>query len=36
VFWALVVAAVIGLVTQFLLPRRVRPLVFPDDPPAPA
>jgi EmrB/QacA subfamily drug resistance transporter len=36
VFWALVVAAVIGLITQFLLPRRVRPLVFPDDPPAPA
>ncbi|MDQ1696829.1 MAG: hypothetical protein QOJ03_2182 [Frankiaceae bacterium] len=32
VFWALVVAAVIGLVTQFLLPRRVRPLVFADDP----
>jgi EmrB/QacA subfamily drug resistance transporter len=35
VFWALVVAAVLGLVAQLLLPRRVRPLVFDDDP-APA
>ena len=36
IFWALVVAAVIGLLTQLLLPRRVHPLVFPDDPPPPA
>jgi EmrB/QacA subfamily drug resistance transporter len=35
VFWGLVVAASIGLVMQFLLPRRVRPLVFADDPVAP-
>jgi hypothetical protein len=34
IFWALVVASVIGLLTQLLLPRRVHPLVFPDDPPA--
>jgi EmrB/QacA subfamily drug resistance transporter len=32
IFWALVVAAVLGLLTQLLLPRRVRPLVFDDDP----
>jgi MFS family permease len=32
IFWALVAAAVLGLVTQLLLPRRVHPLVFPDDP----
>src|SRR3954464_2640500 len=36
IFWALVVAAVIGLLTQLLLPRRVTPLVFPDDPPVQA
>jgi MFS family permease len=36
IFWALVVAAVIGLLTQLLLPRRVQPLVFPDDPPVQA
>jgi MFS family permease len=36
IFWALVVAAVIGLLLQLLLPRRVHPLVFADDPPAPA
>jgi EmrB/QacA subfamily drug resistance transporter len=36
IFWALVVAAVLGLLTQLLLPRRVQPLVFPDDPPAQA
>src|SRR5947209_8218973 len=36
IFWALVVAAVIGLLTQLLLPRRVKPLVFPDDLPAEA
>ena len=35
IFWALVIAAIIGLLTQLLLPRRVQPLVFPDDPPAP-
>jgi MFS family permease len=34
IFWGLVVAACIGLVLQLLLPRRVQPLVFPDDPPA--
>lgn len=34
IFWALAVAAVLGLLTQLLLPRKVRPLVFPDDPPA--
>ena len=32
VFWALVVVAGFGLLSQLLLPRRVRPLVFPDDP----
>jgi MFS family permease len=32
IFWALVVAAVIGMMLQLLLPRRVRPLVFTDDP----
>jgi MFS family permease len=32
IFWALVVAAVFGLLTQLLLPRKVRPLVFDDDP----
>jgi EmrB/QacA subfamily drug resistance transporter len=36
IFWGLVVAAVIGLLLQLLLPRRVQPLVFPDDPPAAA
>ena len=34
IFWALVVAALLGLVTQLLLPRKVQSLVFPDDPPA--
>jgi hypothetical protein len=33
IFWALVAAAVLGLVTQLMIPRRVHPLVFPDDPP---
>jgi hypothetical protein len=33
IFWGLVVAAVVGLLLQLLLPRRVHPLVFPDDPP---
>ena len=32
IFWALVVAAVIGLLTQLLLPRKVHPLVFSDEP----
>jgi EmrB/QacA subfamily drug resistance transporter len=32
VFWALVVAAVLGLLLQLLLPRRVQPLTFPDEP----
>ena len=36
IFWALAVAAVFGLLTQLLLPRRVKPLVFPDDPPVQA
>jgi MFS family permease len=36
IFWALVVAAVIGMLLQLLLPRRVHPLVFADDPRAPA
>ena len=36
IFWALVVAACVGLLTQLLLPRKVQPLVFPDDPPAQA
>jgi hypothetical protein len=31
VFWALVVVAVLGLVAQALMPRRVVPLVFADD-----
>jgi hypothetical protein len=34
IFWALVVAAVFGLVTQLILPRRTEQLRFPDDPPA--
>jgi EmrB/QacA subfamily drug resistance transporter len=33
IFWALVVAAVVGMLLQLLLPRRVHPLVFADDPP---
>jgi hypothetical protein len=33
IFWALVVAAVFGLVTQLILPRRTQMLRFPDDPP---
>ena len=32
IFWGLVIAAVIGMLLQLLLPRRVRPLVFADDP----
>ena len=32
IFWALVVAAVVGMLLQLLLPRRVHPLVFADDP----
>ena len=32
IFWALVVAAVIGMMLQLLLPRTVKPLVFADDP----
>jgi EmrB/QacA subfamily drug resistance transporter len=36
IFWGLVVAAVIGLLLQLLLPRRVHPLVFADDGPAAA
>ncbi len=32
IFWALLAVAVLGLLAQFLLPRKVRPLVFPDDP----
>jgi EmrB/QacA subfamily drug resistance transporter len=31
IFWALVVAAVAGMLLQLLLPRRVQPLVFADD-----
>ena len=31
VFWALVIAAIFGLAMQLLLPRRVRPLAFPED-----
>ena len=36
IFWALVVAAVVGMLLQLLLPRRVHPLVFADDPPVAA
>jgi EmrB/QacA subfamily drug resistance transporter len=32
IFWALVVAAVFGALTQLLMPRRTRMLTFPDDP----
>jgi EmrB/QacA subfamily drug resistance transporter len=31
IFWGLVAAAVLGLVTQLLLPKKTSPLVFPDD-----
>lgn len=33
VFWALAITAILGMLTQLLLPRKVHPLVFPDDPP---
>jgi EmrB/QacA subfamily drug resistance transporter len=35
IFWALVVAAAFGAVTQLILPRRTKMLVFPGDPPPP-
>ena len=31
IFWALVVAAVLGMLTQLLMPRRTETLVFPED-----
>jgi hypothetical protein len=34
IFWGLVVAAVFGLVTLLLMPRKTQQLAFADDPPA--
>lgn len=36
VFWALAATAAIGMIMQLLLPRRVKPLVFADEPSTPA